>query len=434
MPLKNTKKAITKLQTPTETKEERRQRRLREISWILYDCGNSAYTLTMDAAIFPLYFGLMAGASTITLGFYKSLAGFLIAIMSPILGTIADYKGYKMKFFIFFNTLGALTTALLGIFPITDWNFLLLIFILSNIGYSASNVFYDAFLVDVTTDERMDKLSARGFAYGYIASVIPFLISLAILFVQGQENFAAYRLTFLICAFWWTACSLPMYKYVKQIHYIEHDPKPIRQSFLRIFQTFREMKNYRYILIFLLSYFFYIDGVNTIIKMVVPFSQDVLGAEHFNALVLLGILLVIQIIAFPCSLLFGVLAKHFGSLTMIRVGALIYLISTILASGISQMWHVFALGVSIAFAQGGIQALSRSYFAQIIPKHKSNEFFGFYNVVGKFTAILGPFLMSVIGTVTGNVNLTIWGVIPLFIIGLGLSLLLPKDYVNMDNK
>lgn len=417
-----------------ETKEERRKRRFREISWILYDCGNSAYSLSMDTAIFPLYFGLMAGASTITLGFYKSLAGFIIAMLSPILGTIADYKGYKMKFFIFFNTLGALATALLGLLPITDWNILILIFIVSNIGYSASNVFYDAFLVDVTTDDRMDRVSARGFAYGYIASVIPFIISLAILFIQGQDNFGAYRISFLISAFWWTIFSLPMYKYVKQVHYIEHDPQPVRQSFIRIFQTFKEIKSYRYILIFLLSYFFYIDGVNTIIKMVVPFAQDILGAERFNAIVLLGILLVIQIIAFPCSLLFGALAKRFGSLTMIRVGTLTYLVATILASGISEMWHVFALGIIIAFAQGGIQALSRSYFAQIIPKHKSNEFFGFYNVVGKFTAILGPFLMSIIGTITGNVNLTIWGVIPLFVIGLGLSLLLPKDYTFNENK
>lgn len=410
-----------------ETKEERRARRFREISWILYDCGNSAYTLTMDTAIFPLYFALIAGTSSISLGFYKSLAGMFIALISPVLGTIADYKGYKMKFFQVFNTLGILMTALMGILPLNEAEPLVVIFILSNIGYAASNVFYDAFLVDVTTDERMDRISSRGYAYGYIASVVPFLLSLICVFLLGQQNTSGYRISFLISAIWWAICSIPITKFVKQKHYIEPEAKPIQKSFQRLLKTFKEIRSYRYIVLFLVSYFFYIDGVNTFIKMVVPFSQDILGKEKFSALILLGILLLIQIVAFPCALLFGALSKKFGCLPMIRIGILSYLFTSFAAYFISEMWHVFALGMIIAFAQGGIQALSRSYFAQIIPKNKSNEFFGFYNVVGKFTAILGPFLMSTIGTLTGTVNLTILGVSPLFLLGLIFSLFLPKD-------
>lgn len=404
-----------------------KQRRKREISWILYDCGNSAFSITMDTALFPLYYAMADSANALGLGYYKSLAGLIVALISPILGTIADYKGQKKRFFAFFNVLAIIFTALLGVIDNPDFHFLATIFILSDVCYAACNIFYDAFLCDITEENRMDLVSSRGFAYGYIASVLPFILSLIGIKILGQENPLGYRLSFLITAVWWAIFSIPMYLNVKQTYFIEPEPKIIRNSFKRLFLTFKEAKNYKLVALFLASYFFYIDGVNTTIKMVVPFAQTVLGKENFNSMILLGILLLIQVVAFPCALLFGYLARRYGSLKMIRFAILVYLIVSIGAMFITNMFHVFVLSMMVAFAQGGIQALSRSYFAKIIPKEKSNEFFGFYNIFGKFAAIMGPFLISLIDTLTNTPRLTLIGIIPLFLIGLILSFRLPKD-------
>lgn len=407
-----------------------------ERSWILYDCGNSAYSLIMDTAIFPLYFALAQGADALALGYYKSLAGLIVALLSPILGTIADYKGKKKKFFTVFNGLGILMTALLGVLPLGDWRFLAIIFVLSNIGYAGANIFYDAFLVDVTDKKNMDSISSKGYAYGYIASILPFMISLIVIqFITGMDNGNGYRFAFILSALWWGLLSIPLHKNVAQKYYVEPEPNPIRMSFVRLFKTFKEIKSYKVIVLFLLAYFFYIDGVNTMIKMVVPYAESVLGKEHFNAIILLAILLIINILAFPFSLLFGQLSKKFGCLNMVRLAIFVYTFTTIAAYFITNMYHVFFLGILISFAQGGIQALSRSYFAKIIPREKSNEFFGFYNIFGKFSAILGPFIMSFIAGFSTQAQTTILGIIPLFIIGFIISLLLPKEdnvkpYIN----
>lgn len=408
------------------------ERRKKEISWILEDCGNSAYALAVDTAIFPLYFALSQNADILQLGYYKGLASLIIALISPVLGTIADYRGYKKKFFAFFNYLGILMTAALAFIPLNDWHFLIIVFILSNIGYAGSNIFYDAFLVDVAENDRMDRVSSRGYAYGYIVSVIPFILCLPLIKILGMENTLGYRLSFLIAALWWFVFSLPLLKYVKQIYYVEPEKNPIRKSFLRLYKTFQDIKSHRIILLFLLSYFFYIDGVNTIFKMVVPFAQSVLGSS-FNSLTLLAILLLTQIIAFPCALLFGHLSHRFNCLSMIRFAIFIYLVSTSAAFFMKTMGHLLILSFMIAFALGGIQALSRSYFAKLIPKEKSNEFFGFYSIFGKFAAIMGPMIMAFIDSLTGSPRLTILGVLPLFLIGFILSLFLPKDQGNKDH-
>lgn len=399
----------------------------KERGWILYDCGNSAYSLAITTALFPVYFGMFSGSSGMNLGYFNSAASLFVALLSPILGAVADYKGFKKRFFMFFALMGILFTGAIALVPDGQWLALGVIYILTTIGFAGANIFYDAFLVDVTEDDQMDAVSTKGFAYGYIASVIPFMASLAIIYFLGFENLLGFRLGFLVTMVWWGLFTLPMLRHVKQVHYVEPEPRVVISSFKRLGHTFRNIRQYRHVFVFMIAYFFYIDGVGTIIKMAMPFATDVLGLNSEDIFLLLGILLLIQIIAFPCALAYGYLAKRFGTRTMIVVGIVTYIVATLFAYAMQALWHIFVLGAMIGSAQGGIQALSRSYYAKIIPKKNANEFFGFYNIFGKFAAILGPLLLSSIATVTGSARLSILGILPLFVIGLVVFLLLPKE-------
>jgi MFS transporter, UMF1 family len=226
---------------------------------------------------------------------------------------------------------------------------------------------------------------------------------------------------------WWGLFTIPMLRSVQQKHYIEPEANPVKKSFIRLGVTFKNIRKYKVVFLFLIAYFLYIDGVDTIIKMVVPYATTVLGADSLDMFMLLGILLVIQIIAFPFAIRYGILAKKYSSKALIVAGIITYIISCIFAYFISSVWHIFILGAMIGSAQGGIQALSRSYYAKIIPKKNSNEFFGFYNVFGKFAAILGPFLMALTTTLTGNAKLSIFAIVPLFVAGLIIFVKLPGD-------
>ncbi len=401
-----------------------------ERAWILVDCGNSAYSMAVTTALLPIIFGMFENVkSSMDLGYFNSFASILIAILSPILGTIADYKDKKKRFFIFFTFLGVFATAGLAFVSPSggQWQLLILFFILSAIGFAGANIFYDAFLVDVASNERMDKVSSFGFAFGYISSIIPFGISLALIFFMGMDKAIGYQIGFIITALWWGLLTIPMLKDVKQRHYIEPEPKPVINSFIRLADTFKNIRQHKTVFVFLIAYFFYIDGVDTNIKMVVPYATSILGEGTLDTFTLLGILLIIQVIAFPCAILYGNLAKRFSARTMILVGIITYIIACVAAYFISSLWHIFILGAMIGSAQGGIQALSRSYYAKIIPKKKSNEFFGFYNIFGKFSAIIGPVIMSLTTTITGNARLSIFGIIPLFIIGFLIFIMLPKE-------
>ena len=399
----------------------------KEISWILYDAGNSAYSMAITTALFPVYFGMFrAGQATMDLGYFNSLASILIAILAPILGTIADYKDQKKRFFLFFFLLGIITTAGLALVPFGQWPILVIVYILTSLGFAGANIFYDAFLVDVTSNERMDTISANGYAWGYIASVIPFGISLGVIYFIGLDNLLGYQLGFAITAIWWGLFTIPMLKNVHQVYYVDPQPNPVRTSFARLGKTLKEIRKYPVIFTFLLAYFLYIDGVDTIIKMVVPYAKDVLGTE-LDMMLLLGFLLVIQIVAFPFALLYGRLATRFGTMKMIRVAIITYIVAVFYSYFLSSFRDIFILGFFIASAQGGIQALSRSYYARIIPKENSNEFFGFYNIFGKFAAILGPFIMAFIQDVTGQARFSILGILPLFILGFLLTLKLPSS-------
>ena len=406
-----------------------------ERSWILYDCGNSAYSIAITTALLPVVFGMFNNVeSSMDLGYFNTIASVLIAVLSPILGTIADYKDKKKRFFIFFAFLGFLSTALMSfISPGSGlWQLLVFLYIMSCIGFAGANIFYDSFLVDVSPDERMDKVSTRGFAFGYISSVIPFGICLLIILLIGMDKAIGYQIGFIITAVWWGVLTIPIIKNVKQKHYIEPEPHPIINSFKRLIETFKHNRQHKTVFIFLIAYFLYIDGVDTIIKMVVPYASSVLGTDSLDTFTLLGILLVIQIIAFPFAILYGNLAKKYSARTMIIVGIFTYIVSCFAAFLITSVWHIFILGVMIGSAQGGIQALSRSYFAKIIPKQNSNEFFGFYNIFGKFAAIIGPSLMALTTELTGNAKYSIFAIVPLFIAGFLVFITLPKDIQKIN--
>ena len=398
----------------------------KELSWILYDCANSAYSMAITTALFPIYFG-MIGGNEMNLGYYNSFASIIIAILSPVLGTIADFRGMKKRLFTLFSIISIFSTLFLSFAGELGLPLLMAFFILGSVTFAGSNIFYDAFLVDVTNDERMDKISTAGFAYGYIASVIPFMFCLGAVLIFGMKNPLGYQIGFVITALWWLVLTIPMYKNVDQIYGVDPVPNPVKESFSTIFHTLKNIKKNKVVVIFLCSYFLYIDGVDTIIKMVIPYAKSVLDADKFNTLVLLGILIYVQIVAFPFAIIYGKLADKFGTKTMIKVGIITYMVSVIFAYFMSNLIHVFVLSTFIASAQGGIQALSRSYYAKIIPKENANEFFGFYNIFGKFAAIVGPFIMSLITTITHNPRYSILGIIPLFVVGYIIMLQLPKE-------
>lgn len=399
----------------------------KEFSWVLYDCGNSAYSMAVTTALFPVFFGMLSSGNSMDYGYFASIASIIVAILSPILGTYADYKDKKKKLFIFFASLGVIFTLFLAILPTSSLPLIVIAYVITCIGFAGANIFYDSFLVDVATNDRMDSVSTKGFAYGYITSVIPFGISLGIILLLGMDNIVGYQLGFVITALWWGFLTMPMIKHVKQVHYIEQEPNPIRNSFKRLISTFKNIKKFRVAFFFLIAYFLYIDGVDTIIKMAVPFSTEVLNLDSNDVFLLLGILLVIQIIAFPCAIIYGKLAKRFSTRSLILVGISSYIVACLFAFTMTEVWHIFILGGIIGSAQGGIQALSRSYFAKAVPKERSSEFFGFYNIFGKFAAIIGPALMAFVSSATGNTRLSILVLIPLFAISFVFMLLLPKD-------
>jgi UMF1 family MFS transporter len=396
-----------------------------EKSWVFYDWANSAYTLTVTTAILPLYFksvfqnaGGAATVSTAYWGYASSISTLFLAIMAPILGTVADYKGYKKKFFNMFFIMGIITTAMLALVPDANWIMLLVLYILSSIGFSGSNVFYDAFLVDVTTEERMDKVSTWGFALGYIGSTIPFIVSMAIVMLAQLKVLpisvpSASKISFVITSIWWLVFTIPMLKKVKQVHGIDIEPKPIANSFMRIGHTVKNIKSHRKVFLFLFAYFFYIDGVDTIIKMASSYGAD-LGIDSTTLLI---VLLATQFVAFPFAILYGRLSEKYRGKTMIYVGIIIYTLICIYAYFLKTKLDFWILAMLVGTSQGGIQALSRSYFGKIIPKENANEFFGFYNIFGKFAAVMGPFLVGIVTQLTGRTNNGVFSIVILFIVG-----------------
>jgi MFS transporter, UMF1 family len=405
-----------------------------ENSWIFYDWANSAYSIIITTAVFPLYYkavatdaGVSMSNSTAYLGYTVAIATFILAMIGPILGAIADYDGLKKKFFMFFFLMGTISTASLAFVPGDNWLLLLIIFTITSVGFHGANIFYDAFLVDVTPEKKMNHISTRGFGLGYIGSTIPFIISIAIILLAQKEliplaTSTASKLAFVITAIWWFMFTIPMLKNVHQLHGIKREQKLLVSSFRRLGGTFKEIRKYRTVFLFLLAYFFYIDGVGTIISMSTAYGSD-LGISPTNLLI---ILFVTQVVAAPFSILYGKLAQKFTGKKMLYVGICVYIIVCIYAYFMKTTMDFWVLAMLVATSQGGIQALSRSYFARLVPKEKSNEFFGFYNIFGKFASVMGPLLVALTTQLTGSSANGVFSLVILFIIGIAILAKVPE--------
>lgn len=403
-----------------------------EKSWILYDVGNSAFVLIIVTTIMPIFFkdiaagGMPAAVSTANWGLANSLASLVLALLAPILGSIADYQNLKKRFFIFFLCLGIAATVLLFFSGAGAWFYCLMIFVFSRIGWAGANLFYDSFIVDVTEKKSMDKISARGYAYGYIGSVVPFLMVIAVIFLwNSADNTAAVpptpaRISFLVVAAWWLLFSIPMLKNVKHKYYIQRGASPVKDGIKKLINTFKEIRKFKQAFIFLIAYFFYIDGVDTIISMAAAYGMDI----GLSSTMLIAVILVIQIVAFPFALLFGFLADKYSTRLMLFVGIIIYAFITIIAFFLPDISNLtlrtiafWGVSLLVGTSQGGIQALSRSYFGKLIPAERSAEFFGFYNIFGKFAAISGPFMLGMVGRLTGHSRYGVLSIMVLFVIG-----------------
>jgi MFS transporter, UMF1 family len=406
-----------------------------EKSWVLYDWANSAYSIAITTALLPIFFkmmtrsaGIAASDSTAYWGYVNSAASIVMALLAPVLGTIADYRDYKKRLFSFFAGAGVFFTAAIAVVPDGNWKLLLAFYVLTALGFTGANIFYDAFLVDVADDSSMDSVSSKGYAYGYIGSTIPFIIGIAIVYLYkkiGITEAMAYQLAFVITALWWGLFTIPFLRNVRQKYYLPREPRPISSSFKRIYGTFRNIKNYRQAFIFLIAYFFYIDGVDTIIKMAGTYGDD-MGIDSISLLI---ILLATQFVAFPFALLYGKLSEKFTGKKMIYVAIVMYIAICLYAYQLDTVIEFWILAMLVASSQGGIQALSRSYFGKLIPKENSNEFFGFYNISGKFAAIMGPAIMGIVTQLTGSSSYGVLSIAGLFIIGLVLLIKVPETAV-----
>lgn len=404
------------------TKEER--------SWIMQDWANSAYSIMITTAVFPLFFkavassgGLSDATSTAYWGYANAIGTLIVSVLAPILGALADYKNQRMPMFTFFTLSGIIATLAFSFAPEGSWLYLFIFYVISAIGFSGANIFYDGSIIDVTTNDRMDRVSSAGFGWGYIGSSIPFVIFIIFQLtgILPISQTLLVKLGFVMTAIWWFVFTIPYWRHVEQKSYIPRETQLIKNSFKRLWGTLKGIKAYKQAFLFLIAYFFYIDGVGTIFKMATAIGSDI-GLSSNDLIV---VMLVVQFVAFPFSILYGVLAKRFGAKNMIFVGIVTYTFICIYALQLDNLTAFIILGLLVGTAQGGVQSLSRSLFGQLIPKERANEFFGFYNIFGKFAAVVGPFLVGIIAQLTGNSLDGVFALIILFIIG-GILLMFVK--------
>lgn len=394
-----------------------------ERSWVLYDVGNSAFTLLI-ATIIPIYFNFLAedaGLSNVQYlaywGYAASAATLLVAVLGPVFGTLADTQGYKKPIFLLFLGVGLVGCIALGF--AAHWLWFLLIFVMARVGYSGSLIFYDSMLSDITDADRMDHVSSNGYAWGYIGSCIPFAGCLALVLdaeALGLSMVTAMGLSFGITALWWLGFTLPLLRRYEQKHFVERRPHAIRESFARLGRTLASVRREKKIFLFLLAFFFYIDGVYTIIDMATAYGEA-LGLASTG---LLLALLLTQVVAFPFAILFGQLARKFSGDQLIPLCILAYFGIAVFAMFLRTQTQFWILAVLVGMFQGGIQALSRSYFARIIPSSQSGEYFGLLDICGKGASFMGTTVVSVVSQVTGNISLGVGMIALLFLVGLVL--------------
>ena len=397
----------------------------KEKRWILYDVGNSAFVLLVDTII-PIYFNYLAGKAGLSdvdylayWGYAASICTVIVAILGPILGTIADTKGYKKPIFMISILIGTIACSLLGL--MVQWMAFLIVFLIAKVGFSASLIFYDSMLSDITDEERMDYVSSQGYAWGYIGSCVPFVLCLVIVLGSdplGIRMETAMGIAFVLVAVWWLLMSLPLLKNYEQKYYVEKKPHAIAQSFKRLGETFKNMKEEKQVFMFLLAFFFYIDGVYTIIDMATAYGSA-LGLDSTG---LLLALLVTQIVAFPCAIIFGNLSYRIRTEKLIIVCIFAYLGIAIFAVFLKTQLQFWILAILVGMFQGGIQALSRSYFTKIIPEEHSGEYFGLMDICGKGASFVGTTIVSIVSQLTGNISMGVGMIAILFCIGIVIFL------------
>ncbi len=395
------------------------------LSWTMYDWANSAFATTVMAGFFPLFFKAYwadpdyPSESTFYLGMANSIASIIVAFFAPFLGAIADQGTAKKKLLFTFAYLGIVMTGGLWIVDKGFWQMAVLMYVLATLGFSGSNIFYDSLLPGVASEKKVDYVSSLGFAMGYLGGGILFLLNVIMYlkpdFFGIPDGATAIRISFVTVAAWWAVFSIPVAIWVKEpeIHESVGIVSAVSLGWKQLRHTFKEIRHLKVVGIFLLAYWFYIDGVDTIVKMAVDYGATL----KFPDSALITALLMVQFIAFPCALLFNLLSKKIGVKESVMAGIIGYGVITFLAYFMSQMWHLYTLAGLVGLFQGGIQALSRSLYTRIIPKEKSAEFFGFYNMLGKFAAVIGPAMMGTITLMTGNIRYGIISIVLLFILG-----------------
>ena len=384
-----------------------------EKSWILYDVANSAFILLVSTLL-PIYFNALAESANISesdylayWGYAGSIATALVAVIGPICGTLADQRGFKKPLFLLSMLLGAIGCAALGV--AWSWLSFLVIFVIAKVGYSSANVFYDSMLPEIADHDRMDRVSTLGYALGYIGSVIPFVLCLVV--VLGHKLFGIGQVTaliisFIITAVWWLVCSIPLTRQYKQTAYQETAGNPVAATFQQLASSFKEAKKHKHIFVYLIAFFFFIDGVYTIIDMATAYGKA-LGLDTTG---LLLALLVTQIVAFPCSIIFGRFSAKYDTGLLIKICIICYTGITLFAVFLAHQWQFWTLAVLVGMFQGGIQALSRSYLGKIIPADRSGEYYGLMDICGKGASFVGTTLVAVMSQLTEGMSFSLFGI------------------------
>ena len=383
-----------------------------EKSWILYDVANSAFILLISTLL-PIYFNALAKGAGISESDYLaywayagSIATLLVAIIGPICGTLADQRGFKKPLFVLSMAVGIAGCVMLGV--AWSWLSFLVIFVIAKVGCSSSIVFYDSMLPEISDHKRMDRVSTLGYALGYIGSVIPFVLCLVV--VLGHKMFGISQVTgliisFVITALWWLVCSLPLTKQYKQSAYQESVGNPVAATFKQLANSFKEAKKHKHIFMYLVAFFFFIDGVYTIIEMATAYGEA-LGLDSTG---LLLALLVTQIVAFPCSILFGRFSAKYDTGLLIKICIICYTGIALFAVFLAELWQFWTLAVMVGMFQGGIQALSRSYLGKIIPAEQSGEYYGLMDICGKGASVVGTTLVGTVSQLTEGMRFSLFG-------------------------